>query len=229
MNFDISKYHFKSNKLFNDVLPHFMNELKDISKIVQLKKGGELYREGSLPKAVYKVKKGKIKIEQTGADGKSRIVYVYTVGEYFGFRPLLCKEKHPVSAISLEDSEVEAYDGTGFLDIAKRSSNLSFNLVEILSFEFNVWINLIGSLSHKSAKERVAIILLILNEKYKTKEKVETAITMSKADIACYSETTEETVVRVLSFFKEQGIVITAARKVIIKNKQLLEIIAEGF
>ncbi|CAN5738624.1 Crp/Fnr family transcriptional regulator [soil metagenome] len=228
MNFDISKYHFKSDKLFNAVLPLYMNELKDISKTIRLKKGEEVYHEGSMPKAVYKVKKGKIKIEQTGEDGKSRIVYIYTVGEYFGFRPLLCNEMHPVSAISLEESEVEVYDGRGFLDIAKRSPNLSFNLVEILSFEFNVWINLIGSLSHKSAKERVALILLILNEKYKTNDK-ETAITMSKADIACYSETTEETVVRVLTFFKEQGILATEARKVIIKNKRLLEIIAEGF
>jgi len=228
MNFDISKYHFKSDKLFNAVLPLYMNELKNISKTIHLKKGEELYREGSMPKAVYKVKKGKIKIEQTGEDGKSRIVYIYTVGEYFGFRPLLCNEKHPVSAIILEESEVEVYEGRGFLDIAKRSPNLSFNLVEILSFEFNVWINLIGSLSHKSAKERVALILLILNEKYKTNDK-ETAITMSKADIACYSETTEETVVRVLTFFKEQGILATEARKVIIKNKRLLEIIAEGF
>ncbi len=228
MNFDISKYHFKSDKLFNAVLPLFMNELKNISKTIQLKKGEELYREGSLPKAVYRLKKGKIKIEQTGEDGKSRIVYIYTVGEYFGFRPLLCNEKHPVSAIILEESEVEVYDGRGFLDIAKRSTNLSFNLVEILSFEFNVWISLIGSLSHKSAKERVALILLILNEKYKTSDK-ETAITMSKADIACYSETTEETVVRVLTFFKEQGILTTETRKVIIKNKRMLEIIAEGF
>lgn len=228
MNFEISKYHFKSDKLFNTVLPIYMNELKSISKTLHLKKGEELYREGSMPKAVYKVKKGKIKIEQTGEDGKSRIVYIYTVGEYFGFRPLLCNEKHPVSAIILEESEVEVYEGRRFLDIAKRSPNLSFNLVEILSFEFNVWINLIGSLSHKSAKERVALILLILNEKYKTNDK-ETAITMSKSDIACYSETTEETVVRVLTFFKEQGILATEARKVIIKNKRLLEIIAEGF
>ncbi len=228
MNFDISKYHFKSVKLFDAILPVYMNELKDISKTERLKKGEVLYREGSMPKAVYRVKKGKIKIEQTGEDANSRIVYIYTIGEYFGFRPLLCNEKHPVSAIVLEESEIEVYDGRGFLNIAKRSPNLSFNLVEILSFEFNVWINLIGSLSHKSAKERVALILLILNEKYQTNSK-ETWITLSKADIACYSETTEETVVRVLTFFKEQGILTTEARKVIIKNRRMLEIIAEGF
>lgn len=228
MNFDIAKYHFKSDKLFNVVLPLYMNELESISKTKRLKKGEELYHEGSLPKAVYRIKKGKIKIEQTGEDGKSRIVYIYTVGEYFGFRPLLCNERHPVSAVLLEESEVEVYEGKGFLDLAKRSPNLSFNLVEILSFEFNVWINLIGSLSNKSVKERVALILLILNEKYKAGDKG-ASITMSKADIASYSETSEETVVRVLTFFKEQGILITEGRKVVIKNKRLLEIIAEGF
>ncbi|MEP7254323.1 MAG: Crp/Fnr family transcriptional regulator [Ferruginibacter sp.] len=228
MNFDIYKYHFRSDKLFNAVVPVYMNELQNILKTICYKKGDELYKEGSTPRAVYCVKKGKIKIEQAGENGDSRIVYIYTVGEYFGFRPLLSNQKHPVSAIVLEESEIEVYEGRGFLDIAKRSPNLSFNLVEILSFEFNVWINLIGSLSRKSAKERVALILLILHEKYKAGGK-ETAITMSKADIACYSETTEETVVRVLTFFKEKGILSTEARKVIIKNKRLLEIIAEGF
>lgn len=228
MNFDISKYHFKSDKLFSSVQPVYMDELNEIMKTVRLKKGDELYREGSMPKAVYRLAKGKIKIEQTGEDGISRIVYVYTIGEYFGFRPLLSHEKHPVSAYALEECEVEIFDGKGFVGIAKQSPNLSFNLVEILSFEFNVWINLIGSLSHKSAKERVALILLILNEKYRTSES-ESYITMSKMDIASYSETTEETVVRILTFFKEQGILTTEQRKVIIKNKKLLEIIAEGF
>ncbi len=69
---------------------------------------------------------------------------------------------------------------------------------------------------------------MILNEKYKD-EKGKSAITMSKTDIASYAETTEETVVRVLAFFKEQGILITEGRKVKIINAKLLEVIAEGF
>ncbi len=227
MIYDLSKYHFKSDRLFNAVSAVFMEELEKISSIIPVKKGEILYREGSTPRAVYRVKKGKVKIEQSGEDGNSRIFYIYTAGEYFGFRPLLSKGKHPVSAIVLEESEIEVFEGTGFLNIAKRSPNLSFNLVEILSFEFNVWVNLIGSFSHKSAKERVALILLILNEKYKTGDK-ENGISMSRADIARYSETTEETVVRVLSFFKEKGIVVSESRKIIIKNKKLLKLIAEG-
>jgi CRP/FNR family transcriptional regulator len=140
----------------------------------------------------------------------------------------LYNEKHRVSAIVLEESQIEIFDGKKFLEIAKRSPHLSFNLVGILSFEFNVRINLIASLSHKSAKERIALILLILNEKYCEGEK-ESIITMSRSDITSYSETTEENVVRILSFSKEQDILSTEARKIKITNKTLLEIIAEGF
>ena len=205
-----------------------MQELDKIRSTKMYPKGEILYEEGSNPKAVYRLKSGKVKIEQLSLDGKIRIVYVYTQGEFFGFRPLLSNEKHPVSAIFLEDSEVEIYEGKEFIEISKKAPNLSFNLVEILSFEFNVWINLISSLSHKSAKEKIALILLILNEKYRNVNG-KSEITMTKSDIAKYSETSEETVVRVIGFFEEQEILKNQGRTLEIMNPKLLEIIAEGF
>lgn len=228
MQFDINKYHFISDRIFDDVLPVFMEELGEIMQTKLYKKGEVLYKEGSLPKYVYRVKRGKVKIEQANEDGNIRIVYIYNSGESFGFRPILCEEKNPVTAVVLEDCEIEIYNGKKFLEVARKSPNLSFNLVEILSFEFNVWINLISSMSHKSAKERIALALLIINQKYKSEQGV-SIITMSKADIAKYAETTEETVVRVLKFYNEQGIVRSNGRKLEVINTQLLEMIAQGF
>ncbi|HRM46864.1 MAG TPA: Crp/Fnr family transcriptional regulator [Flavobacterium sp.] len=228
MSFVLSKYSFKSNALLDKIKSEFMQELDKIRSTKMYPKGEILYEEGSNPKAVYRLKSGKVKIEQLSLDGKIRIVYVYTQGEFFGFRPLLSNEKHPVSAIFLEDSEVEIYEGKEFIEISKKAPNLSFNLVEILSFEFNVWINLISSLSHKSAKEKIALILLILNEKYRNVNG-KSEITMTKSDIAKYSETSEETVVRVIGFFEEQEILKNQGRTLEIMNPKLLEIIAEGF
>ena len=228
MSFVLSKYSFKSHALLDKIKSEFMQELDKIRSTKMYPKGEILYEEGSNPKAVYRLKSGKVKIEQLSLDGKIRIVYVYTQGEFFGFRPLLSNEKHPVSAIFLEDSEVEIYEGKEFIEISKKAPNLSFNLVEILSFEFNVWINLISSLSHKSAKEKIALILLILNEKYRNVNG-KSEITMTKSDIAKYSETSEETVVRVIGFFEEQEILKNQGRTLEIMNPKLLEIIAEGF
>jgi CRP/FNR family transcriptional regulator len=205
-----------------------MLELEQIKHIETFGKNDVLYEEGTTPKAVYRLTKGKVKIEQLNQDGKVRIVYVYSEGEFFGFRPLLSNEKHPVTAIFLEESEIEVYEGETFIEISKKAPNLSFNLVKILSFEFNVWINLISSLSHKSAKEKIALILLILNEKYKT-DYDKSEITMTKSDIAKYSETSEETVVRVIGFFESQGILQNNGRSLSIIDTKLLSIIAEGF
>lgn len=228
MGFLFSKYHFKSDKIFDNLSIEHMNELNAIRVIRSYSKGDILYEEGSKPLAVYCLKKGKVKIEQLNQDGKNRIVYIYSEGEYFGFRPLLCNENHPVSASFIEDSEIEMYEGVGFLKISKKSSDLAFNLIEILSFEFNVWVNIISALSHKSAKEKIALIFLILNEKYKNTEGI-SEITMTKADIANYSETSEETVVRVISFFENQGVLKNQGRMFEIIDTKLLEIIAEGF
>lgn len=228
MGFEILKYSFKSNQLLGEIDPDCMLELEGIKSVKLFAKNDVLYNQGSDPKAVYRIKKGKVKIEQLNQDGKTRIVYVYIQGDFFGFRPLLSNEKHPVTAIFLEHSEIEIYEGNEFIKIAKKSSSLSFNLVEILSFEFNVWINLISSLSHKSAKEKIALILLILNEKYRNEDGI-SEIIMTKSDIAKYSETSKETVVRVIGYLEEQGIVINKGRTFEIVNQKILEIIAEGF
>ncbi|MBF4471566.1 Crp/Fnr family transcriptional regulator [Flavobacterium sp. HJJ] len=228
MAFEILKYSFKSNLLLGSIEPDYMLKLEGIKSVELFTKNDVLYEQGSEPKAVYHLRKGKVKIEQLGQDGKTRIVYVYIHGDFFGFRPLLSNEKHPVTAIFLEDSEIEIYEGNEFIKIAKESSNLSFNLVEILSFEFNVWINLISSLSHKSAKEKIALILLILNEKYRNEDGI-SEIIMTKSDISKYSETSKETVVRVIGYLEKQGVLINKGRTFEIINHKILEIIAEGF
>lgn len=228
MTFILSKYLFKSNELLDKVKSKYMLELESIKSLELFSKNDILYEEGSEPKAVYRLTKGKVKIEQLNQDGKTRIVYIFTQGEFFGFRPLLSNEKHPVTAIFIEESEIEIYDGEKFIEISKKAPNLSFNLVKILSFEFNVWINLISSLSHKSAKEKIALILLILNEKYKD-DNDKSEITITKLDIARYSETSEETVVRVIGFFESQGILENNGRSIEIIDTKLLSIIAEGF
>lgn len=229
MSFALSKYSFKSSELLDNVRPKYMSQLENIKTIGSFTKNDILYEEGTEPKAVYRLLKGKVKIEQLNQDGKTRIVYVYSQGEFFGFRPLLSEQKHPVSAIFLEESEIEIYEGKKFIEISKESPNLSFNLVKVLSFEFNVWINLISSLSHKSAKEKIALILLILNEKYKNEEDEKSEITMTKSDIAKYSETSEETVVRVIGFFESEGILINYGRSIEVTNAKLLSILASGF
>ena len=119
MKSEILKYSFKSNRLLDKVKSDNLLELERIKSVELFSKNDVLYKQGSDPKAVYRLRKGKVKIEQLNQDGKTRIVYVYIQGEFFGFRPLFCNQKHPVTAIFLEDSEIEVYEGNEFIKIAR--------------------------------------------------------------------------------------------------------------
>jgi len=68
--------------------------------------------------------------------------------------------------------------------------------------------------SHKkSAKERIALSLLILQEKYRLPGVAQPEITLSRGDLAAFAGTTHETLARIISRFKAEKIVRALGRK----------------
>jgi CRP-like cAMP-binding protein len=202
----------------NDDLVHFRKHLK----LKKIKKGRELFSEGSIPKVVYILKRGKVKIYQRTQSGGEQIIYIYTPGEMFGFRPLLCQERHPASAMTLEECGIYILPAIHFLDTLKKSAALSNILLQNLSHEFTALVNRIAAFSQKSAKERTALSLLILREKYVKQGTLKSEITLSRADLAAFVGTTHETLARIISKFKKDRIIRVNGRKIIINDEQAL-------
>ena len=164
MAIDINKYHLKSHSLFD-----YLNKneiVKSRLRRIEYKKGQVLFKENSYSKGVYVIKKGKIKIYQTNTEGKQSIVYIYKKGDYFGYRPLLGDEPHPVSAAAIDNTVVSFIPKQVFLDLLQHSPLLAQKLLISLSQEFSVRINKMTVFSQYSVKKRVALSLLILSKIY---------------------------------------------------------------
>jgi len=100
-------------------------------------------------------------------------------------------------------------------------------LMKNLSHEFGVLVNFIATFTQKTVRERVALTLLILQEKFKDdiNENDEIQIVLTRADFANIVGTAVATLVRLLHDFKEENLIQTQGRKIVINNKlQLLEI-----
>ena len=97
---------------------------------------------------------------------------------------------------------------------------LSKRLLKTLSHEFAVLANSLSMLAQKSVRERLALQLIVLREKYKTNtppgRPVE--INMSRDDLAGIVSTARENVVRLLREFKDAGIISTQGRKIIVND-----------
>lgn len=224
----ISQYIFSTPPILESLPAGDLKEFRQHLRLKKVRKGKELFREGMHSRAVYIVKQGKVKLYQHGQNGSETIVYVYTAGEMFGYRPLLCNETNPASAQALEDSTIYILPARQFIQMVDSSTTLSNVLLRNLSHEFTVILNKLGVFAQKSVRARTALSLLILMEKYRkpgSKDKDE--ITLSRHDLAAFVGTTIETIARILRRWKEEKIITTAGRKIIIQNPRALHQLAD--
>ncbi len=225
--FPVEKWNFRSNSVFENLPEEDVSALMANATTHVYKKGQLIFHEGASPTGIYFVKKGKIKKYKTDKDGREQIFYVCNTGELLGYHALLCEERYPDSASTLEDSQITFIPKEDFLNAISQSPILSKRLLKALSHEFGVLVNGIASFAQKSVRERLALSLLILKGKFKSDvpkgKPVE--IILSRNDLANIVGTAKETLVRLLHDFKEEGLIETEGKKIRILNpKKLVEI-----
>ena len=218
--FPIDKFHFRSNSVLEGLPKEELKYLESKMIVHKYKRGQNIFVEGTIPNGIYYLTKGKIKKYKSDQDGKEQIIYVCNEGELLGYQALLCGEPYSDSAAALEESLVSFIAKKDFLEILDRSTVLSKKLLINLSHEFGVLINSIATFAHKSVRERLALSLLILKDKYKIKgeENKPVEIILPREDLANIIGVALETLVRLLHNFKDEGLIETEGRKIRILN-----------
>jgi CRP-like cAMP-binding protein len=218
--FPIDKWDFKSESILID-LPADDFELLTANKTEKLYKKGEMiFREAAFPSGIFFIIEGKVKKYKLDKDGKEHIIYVANTGELLGYHAILSEDRYLDSAAALEESKIAFVSKEDFLDVLQQSDVLSRRLLKTLSHEFAVMANSLTMFAQKSVRERLALHLIVLREKYKVNFKtgMPVEINMSRDDLASLVGTARENVVRVLTEFKDQGILITQGRKIIVHD-----------
>jgi CRP-like cAMP-binding protein len=221
------KFNFKSDSAFIGLPENVKDDFLKQMIVKHFKKGQHVFTEGTYPSGIYFVVKGKVKKYKTLNDGKEQIIYLYTEGELLGYAAFLSEERYPDSAATLTESSIGFISKEELVRLLNLHGELSKMLLKNLSHEFGVLVNFIAIFTHKSVRERVALALLILKEKFTdcVNEKNEVQIDLSREDLANIVGTAVETLVRLLHDFKEEALIQTEGRKIIIKDKhRLLEI-----
>lgn len=221
------RFIFKSDTVFSN-LPNNIKEVFLSQMIVkQFRKGQNLFIEGTYPAGIYFIKKGKVKKYKYLNGGKEQIVYVCCEGELLGYAALLSEETYPDSAASLTEAVIGFLPKDKLLKLLDQYDEISKMLIKNLSHEFGVLINFIAAFTQKPVRERVALTLLILLEKFRDNEIENNAvqIVLTREDLANMVGTAVETLVRVLHEFKKEEIIVTNGRTIrILKPEELIGI-----
>jgi CRP-like cAMP-binding protein len=222
--FPIDKWDLKSGSILHDLPKEELEMLFARTTEHLYGKGQVVFREGAYPTGIFFIREGKVKKYMVDKEGREQIIYVANTGELVGFHALLAEERYPDNAAVLEDSQIVFIPKDDFLEALDSSKVLARRLLKTLSHEFTVFANSLALFAQRSVRERFAMQLVLMREKYKQNfvPGMDVEINMSREDLASLVGTARENILRILKEFKEEGILITKGRKIIIKDIQKL-------
>lgn len=196
--------------------------IKDLGKdrkVKFVKKKSEVYGEGDMPLHVYFLKSGNIKAFKSHPDGKELIMNIYSPNDFFGFEPILENGNYKESAVAMQDSELVSIPRHDFLLMIQSHPDVSKSFIHLLCKKVSERESQLLNLAYNSVRQRTAEALL-RSEALKDSQSV---ISISREDLAKMVGTASESVIRVLSDFKDEGLIEIEGGKIRLKDRARLE------
>ena len=178
------------------------------------KKGSIIYREGSRLTGFYCVTKGIVKILKTGIDGKEQIIRFAKRGEIIAYRSLLSEESACTTAKVIEEAVLchVSYQTLQFL--IQSNWQFSHHMLQIVCKELREANDYITDIAQKTVRERLAEVLLLLKESFELDNANTLQISLTREELANMVGTATESVIRLLSEFKQDKLIDLQGRKI---------------
>jgi DNA-binding response OmpR family regulator len=196
-----------------------LNDLGKDRKTKTYKKKMEIFAEGDIPANIYLVKSGNVKVFKSHPDGKELITNLYKSNDYFGFESILENTNYGETAVTLEDSELIIIPKHDLLSFMYGSPEIARAFVSMLCKKVEEKESQLLNLAYNSVRQRTAEALLKV---YKLRES-EKKLSISRDDLSKMVGTAAESVIRVLSEFKEEGHIEIESGKIQILQPAKLE------
>jgi CRP/FNR family transcriptional regulator len=203
-------------------------EFQTIKRSLDYEPHQTVFYEGHVSVGLYLLCAGKVKLTRSSARGQRQIVRILGPGELiekhaFGERAL-----HEVTCETLEPSQVCAIDKEGYLAVVHGNPQLAIKLIQLLSNEVGVNMDHLDQFTFKTARERLAGLLLELGDRFgrKDDDRVRIGLTLKREEVAEMAGITVETAIRLLSVFRDEEVLTIDGRTITLLNPDRLARIA---
>jgi CRP/FNR family transcriptional regulator len=219
---------FRGKAVLCDLEGDDLAEFQNIKHSLDYEPHQTVFYEGHLCLGLYLLCTGKVKLTRSSARGQRQIVRILGPGELiekhaFGERAL-----HEVTCETLEPSQVCVIDKERYLAVIHRNPQLAIKLIQLLSNEHGVNMDQLDQFTFKAARERLAGLLLELGDRFgkKSADRVQVGLTLKREEVAEMAGITVETAIRLLSVFRDEGLLTIDGRAITLLNPDRLARIA---
>ena len=184
-------------------------------------KKAPVFLEGSYPRYLFHVESGAIKESRWTEFGKELITNIFTTGDYFGWSALLLNESYNSISSALEDTTLRLIPKEEINEMLSKRHDLYEVLLKQSIHENYELVDKMIKTAYESVRKRMSYLLTMLYKKYNKSGRPE--IHLLREDIAALAGISKETAIRVLSSFKEEGLIQINNNVILINDVDKLE------
>lgn len=209
------------------------SEVEQLERVVgtrrRVARGQALYHARDAFSALYAIRLGSFKTRVGTPDGREQVTGFQMAGDLLGLDGI-GTARHATDAVALEDSEVCVIPFAQLEDLSREFGALQSHLHRMMSREIVRDHGVMLLLGNMRAEERLATFLLSLSERFRARGFSASAfvLRMSRQEIGSYLGMKLETVSRVFSRFREQGLLDVQQREIRLRDEDALKQMVEA-
>jgi len=201
-------------------------ELEKVSALIYLKsfkRKKVVFLEDTPSSTVYMIKTGNVKTYKSLPDGREQIISVLSAGDMLGFDSLY-DDKYSCTAEVIQDVELCCIKKSDLIRLLKENPEVNMKFIKIMNRELNRAQERIRDLGLKDAHEKVATLLMSLFTSRPAFGKP--GFTLSRQEISEMVGVAQETVIRILSEFRSDGVIHTEGKHIVVVQPDELKRLA---
>ena len=154
--------------------------------------------------------------------GKEIILSFFGPGEMFGEVAVFENKPYPASAQAISETRLLGIKKADLIAFLIKYPQVALRIIGILSGRLRDSQNRLRDLAGERVEQRLARMLLMLSAK------LGTDLPFTRQELSDMSGTTTETTIRILSQWKDRGIISSVRGKITIADESKLKLLAEG-
>ncbi len=190
--------------------------------VMNYSKKQTLYQEGKRPRFLYYVVKGKVKGFRLHEDGKEYITDLLGEGDYVGYAAIIEDRNYDDTTIVLESSEILQIPKDDFLQMINGDVMIATRFIRLITKNVKEKEERLLSLAYSSLRKRVAKALVDIHDKFSQGHNG-VLMEISRDDIAQFVGTATESLIRTLSDFKAEKLVVINEGRITIPDVEKLK------
>jgi CRP-like cAMP-binding protein len=184
------------------------------AKLEVFAKGDYLFHEGNRAKFYFQVKKGKIKMFNENAEGKTFVQGIFKANESFGEPPLFDESAYPACAVAEADTVMFKLSKSRLLKLLKENPDVHMKFTKTLAIRLKYKSMLLKEISSFKPEHRILSLIDHIKKESPNNGNKKLMVKLTRQQIADLTGLRVETVIRSVKMLEKEGELEIINRKI---------------